>query len=204
MLTPTTFAANHTITINALKCEPKFQNPTGNIPRLGVPTSPNKVQVYLPSSMSAIDSELDAAISAWNGQIGATGIQYEKVTADCGAGPYCIKIETASLGTGCGFSAWDPPPPSGILSGGLKLQLHNDYWTWSSAGRARTLVHELGHFVGLDDYSPAPACAVSDAMMQPDFACGYGSTPASTLTISDYLPAVNTVYNGKSKKSCGF
>jgi hypothetical protein len=204
-LSPTTFEQNHTITVNALKCEPKFNNPTGNTYRVGVPTSPNKIQIYLPSGLAQyIESELATAINSWNAQIGATGVQYEKVTSDCGTGPHCIRIETATIGS-CGFSAWDTPGADGIMSGGLKLQLHTaSLPSWTSAEKTRTLLHELGHFVGVSNYGSSPACAVNDAMMQPDFECNAGSTPSTTLSINDYLPVVNTVYGGKSKKACGF
>jgi hypothetical protein len=204
LLTPTTFEQNHTITFNALKCEPKFNNPTGNTHRVGVPTPPDKVKVYLPAGLASyIESELDTAISTWNAQIGATGVQYLKVAEDCGTGPDCIKPEPVTFGS-CGFSVWDTPPSSGIIPGGLRIQVLASMTNWTSAEKTRTLMHELGHFLGLRNYASAPNCGASDAMMQPDFSCNTQSTPATTLSINDYLPVVNTVYGGKSKKACGF
>ena len=169
--------------------------------RVAVPTSPDKIDVYLPSTMSGASTALGSAISKWNSQVVATGVQFQQVGSSCGTGPRCITVEVASIGS-CGFSAWDPPTTPGIMPGGLKLQFISTWTGFTPESLERTLLHELGHFLGLGNYKSA--CNVSDAVMQPSFTCGPTSTPSVTLSANDYLPAVNSVFNGKSKKSCGF
>ena len=67
-------------------------------------------------------------------------------------------------------------------------------------GLERTFAHELGHCLGAGNYTPS--CGVNDAVMQDTFDCGL--KPSTTVSMNDSLPVVNTVYNGKSRRSCGF
>ena len=134
------------------------------------------------------------------------GTQFRQwaVTTACTSGPRCINVAaTSSLGS-CGFASWAPPNSStGEHTGTLLIELDSTWATWSSQSLERTFAHELGHFMGLNNYTAA--CGVNDAAMQATFVCGPGATPSTTVSMNDdYLPAVNTVYGGKSKLSCGF
>lgn len=126
--TPTSFPQNQSITVNALKCEPVFdrldsQGNTVPMDRVAVPTSPDKIDVYLPSTMSGASTALGSAISKWNSQVVATGVQFQQVGSSCGTGPRCITVEVASIGS-CGFSAWDPPDHSGHNARGAQTPVH--------------------------------------------------------------------------------
>ena len=195
-------ADNQPVTMHALQCEPKFlDDGDGDIPHLGVPLFGDRIEVALPTTMAAAASDLDAAITDWNTRVSGVGIEFERVTS-CMSGPRCINVETASIAS-CGFAVWGiPDAATGEHTGGLKLQLHPNWSTFSSASLRRTFTHELGHFLGLDNYTTS--CATNDAMMQQNFACGSGSSPAYTVTINDYLPVTNTTYGGNTKLSCGF
>ena len=74
---------------------------------------------------------------------------------------------------------------------------------YSATGLQRTFVHELGHFLGLDNCSTS--CGVSDAAMQDEFVCNQ-TTPAvmADVTINDSIPVTNSTYGGNTTLSCGF
>lgn len=190
-------------TVNALKCEPIFLDDNGNVPHISPPPAPDKVQVFLdPVSMSAASAALAAAVNAWNSNVSSTGITFEPVSVPCGTGPRCISVELASIQS-CGFASWDPPDPNtGAHTGGLRLRVHTSWNTWSGESLQRTFTHELGHFLGPDNYTAA--CGSDDAVMQPDFVCSPSATPLTTPTVNDYLPVRSAVYGGKTKTTCGF
>jgi hypothetical protein len=73
---------------------------------------------------------------------------------------------------------------------------------YSAQGLERPFVHELGHFVGLNDYDAA-ACGVSDAAMQDQLYCRV-ATVMNNPTFSDTRPVVNTTYGGGTTTTCGF
>jgi hypothetical protein len=101
----------------------------------------------------------------------------------------------------CGFASgtWND---AGVRTGNTQLRLRTDWDTYSSDGLQRTFVHELGHFLGLDNFDET-ACAVSEAAMQDEFDCGAPSV-MDGVTINDSLPVVNSTYGGGPKVSCGF
>jgi hypothetical protein len=199
------FSELHPVVFTVLKCEPKFQGSGASapIPHIGVPASPDKIQIFLPNTMSSLGPALDAAITDLNTQISGTGIVFEKVTSTCGSGPRCISVESASQGN-CGFAAWDSTDAiTGVMTGGLRIQLQNTWATWSADSSQRTFAHELASLLGLNDYSTT-ACLVNDAAMQPAFACGPDEHPSKTVKIDDSLPIIRTVYGGQTRLSCGF
>lgn len=195
-LSPTQFAQNQSITVNALKCEPIFN--TGGSPQPHL--APGTIEVYLPSSMSGATSALTAAINDWNSYLSGTKVQFSPVTAACTIGPACITvIATPGLGY-CGFAGnGGAPNASNEFTGGMELEIHGNWSTFTSQSLQRTFAHELGHYLGLSNYTTS--CGVNDAIMQHLFSCGPTAQPAAAVS---YLPAVNSVYNGKSRKSCGF
>jgi hypothetical protein len=186
-------------TAYVLQCEPQFLDT-----HLAVPTPPDKVQIYLdPSTMSSATIPLEEAIQNWNDNLTGTGMNFERTGTDCGTGPRCIKVVPASISS-CGFAAWSSDPKTGLLTGHLQIQLHPDWATFSAASLRRTFVHEIGHFLGLDNYGPASGCGVDDAMMRDDFVCGPSSSPGVSLTGSDALPAAKSTYGGGPKTACGW
>jgi hypothetical protein len=74
--------------------------------------------------------------------------------------------------------------------------------SFTAAGLQRTFEHELGHLLGLLDYANSCDTTGNSAVMQANFNCG--ATPSTTVSINDYLPVNNTVYGGKTTKTCGF
>ena len=126
-------------------------------------------------------------------------MQFERVGTSCGAGPSCITV-TSPLQADCGF-AYKEFDANGVLTGNLQLRLRPDWSDFSPDGLQRTFVHELGHFLGLDDSSPS--CGSSDASMQPEYDCA-APTVMHDVTINDYLPVQDSSYGGQPKVSCGF
>ena len=73
---------------------------------------------------------------------------------------------------------------------------------YSATGLQRTFVHELGHFLGLDNYSTS--CSVWDAAMQDQFVCTQ-SNPAvmDDVTINDSIPVTNSTSGGNTTLVAG-
>lgn len=200
------FAENAPITVNVLKCEPKFLDYNGQVQRLAPPGGTDKVKVFLDqSTMAGATTALDAAIANLNtNQSAQTGITLERVDVDCGANGDCIRVMVVPGQTTCGFTAWGSrDAATGYYTGVLQLRLHPAWAMFTSTGLQRTFVHELQHLMGLDNYADAPACGVSDAAMQDDFDCN-GTNALTTLTINDILPAAKTSYGGGPRTACGF
>lgn len=204
-LAPPSFPQNHAITVNALKCQPKFVDDTAvDMPHLAPPASPDKVEVFLdPASMADAATALDAAIADWNTSVSGAGVPFDRVSVACGNGPRCITVEATSP-EACGRSEWGAPDGSGAHTGFLKLQVLPSWNTWTPESLQRTFAHELGHFLGVGNYSAPTSCVADDAVMHPGFGCGPTVTPLKTVTLNDSLPILNGVYGGKSKRSCGF
>lgn len=151
--------------------------------------------------MSGATTALDAAIADWNSRISSTGIEFERVSSSCGGGPSCISVTTAQQSS-CGYAykEWDA---TGLITGNASLRIRDDWATlYSAQGLQRMFVHELGHFVGMDNSNPA-ACGISDVVMQDQFDCTAASV-MHTASINDYLPVTNTAYGGMPKTTCGF
>jgi len=165
--------------------------------------SPGTVDVFLDqTTMSGATSALDATITDWNSRLTGTGITFSRVSSSCGSGAHCIEVAPASLGT-CGMASWGTPDPTtGAHTGGLLLQVHSTWSTFSADSLQRTFAHELGHFLGLHNYTSA--CGSNDAAMQDTFVCSPTSAPLKTATINDYLPVGNSTYGGGPTVSCAF
>jgi hypothetical protein len=192
-------------TAYVLQCEPRLLNDNGNVPHLAPPPPPDKVEVYLdPATMSTAATPLDEAILDWKNLLGGTGVVFERTGTDCGSGPHCIRVAVGPISS-CGFASWDPPDPNtGLWTGGLLVELHSSWSTFSPASLRRTFVHELGHFLGLDNYTSATGCGVDDAIMRDDFVCGPTASPGVAITGGDALPVVKSTYGGGTKTTCGW
>jgi hypothetical protein len=197
VIQPTTFPQEQTITMNALKCEPKFLGDDRHL-------EPTTIEIYLPPAMSAAQTALEAAAQDWNGA--STGVTLHVTSTSCGEGPHCVTVRTGNIGNFCGLADANVDPDTGLISGNATITLQP---TWddpvsgySAEGLQRTFAHELGHLLGLDNYNAA-ACGVSDAAMQDQFAC-QAPTVMHDVTENDSLPTSNSVYGGQSKLSCGF
>lgn len=183
-------------TVNVLKCKPVTK--LAHIAQVA-PGDTNKI--YLPSSMAALRTDLDAAVAAWN-LVLPSDLQWEVVTSSCGTGNHCVTITADSIPGLCGQTD-TLSYPSDNLAFNMTLKLDT---SWNSntnpntsAGNRRTLMHELGHLLGLADY---PSCSDYEPSMYSPIACK-GSTPAA-VTVSDYLPALRTVYGGGNPAVCGW
>lgn len=197
VIQPTTFPQQQSITMNALKCEPKFLGDDRHL-------EPTTIEIYLPPAMIAAQTALEAAAQDWNGV--STGVTLQVTSTSCGDGPNCVTVSTGSIGSFCGLANANVDPDTGLISGNASVTLQP---TWddpvtgySAEGLQRTFAHELGHLLGLDNYDAA-ACGVSDAAMQDQFAC-QAPTVMHDVTVNDSLPTSNSVYGEKSKLSCGF
>jgi hypothetical protein len=191
--------------VNVLACAPQFMYFMGPIDHVG----PGIMDVFLdPATMSDASTALGLAITSWNAQTSLTGVTFNQVSTACVSGPDCITVESTNTTMGyCGYSTRDAPNPStGVDTGNMVLQIWDTWDTpgapWSQVSLERTFVHELGHFLGANDYTAA--CGTDAAVMQPNFVCGPTATPSATVTVNDYLPIGKTVYNGGTGVSCGF
>jgi hypothetical protein len=204
-ITPTSFPQNQALTINVLKCEPNYWV---NNDHLATPGGGDKVKIYLPGTLSALGSALDFAIDAWNSALVLTGLQLERVGSPCNYGPACVVVTPGNVGSLCGQTSSDYPLGSGgVIQGGGTIKVSNtgsSNWTgWTTAGGRRTFIHEIGHLLGMDNYSHS--CGVNDAMMQPEFYCADANNlPSTSIAPDDSIPIVNSVHNGNTKKKCGF
>jgi hypothetical protein len=206
-LTPASFAGKP-FEVSVVKCEPKWRtDPNDHIAHLVPPTPPDPIRVYLdPSTLSAARSALDDAIGDWNSHISATGITFQRVDSSCGSGPDCITVQAVPDLGSCGYRPPLQTDSNGGYVGNMYLQIDGSWNTWSSQSLQRTFAHELGHFLGIGDYSTTSACDATGnaAVMQPNFVCSSASTPLTATSFSDYRPVNNTTYGGKSRLTCGF
>jgi hypothetical protein len=191
--------------LNVVACEPRFLiDAQSHINYLAPLAPPNKIQVYLPSTMSGATTALQDVINSLNAVL-PNSVQFDNVTSTpCGSGPSCVRITTASQ-LACGFTtAGAVDPNSGAIAGSIDISLRTDWNTlpYSADGLRRTFVHELLHLLGLDNAN-ASACGVNDAAMQDTFDCT-ASTVMHIPKESDFLPVNDAVYGGKTRVTCGF
>jgi hypothetical protein len=190
------FPEEDPITVNVLKCEPKWAlDSNNNIMRID---TSDTIDVYLPPGMAAAGTELAAALADWENRV---GVEFLIVSAPC-SGNSCINIAATPLDS-CGYAPGGVTNANGIRVGASTLQLDVDWSAYSAEGLRRTFVHELGHLFGLADSASAPTCAIADAAMQDQFNCG-ASGVMDDVTINDYLPVTNTAYGGGTRLTCGF
>lgn len=137
----------------------------------------------------------------------ATGITFERTNSACQT-PYngtCISIITFQQSS-CGFAGYftnQVDPVTGYYTGELFIRVRPDWASYTASGQRRTLLHELQHYMGLDNYSSAGSCGTSNAVMRDDFNCA-GAVSLTTLTINDYLPVLKTSYGSASRNACGW
>ena len=145
-LTPTQYWGPQ-INVNVLKCEPKFipsAEGVSGVPRLAIPQSPNKVQVFLdPTTLGPLADELDAALVSWNNALASPGaymtpvpLSFERVSQDCGNGPSCIEVTATGPPGVCGAIPNPlPTDAAGYIVGqnvNLTLNLNPTWSTFSS------------------------------------------------------------------------
>jgi hypothetical protein len=206
MMTPSSIVT--TMAVNVLKCQPQFTDDNGHVRRLAPQPPGGTIKVYLDqTTMSAATSALDDAISNLNTNQASTGVIFERTGTPCST-PYdgtCISIVTFTMPY-CGWAGYnlgEVDPITGYYTGELFLRLQPTWNLYSPTGLLRTFVHELEHYMGLDNYTSAGSCGASDAVMRDNFDCGL-TTPLTTLTINDYLPVLNTSYGGGPRNTCGW
>jgi hypothetical protein len=76
--------------------------------------------------------------------------------------------------------------------------------SWNAPSAQRTFAHEIGHLLGLADYSATCDSTGNTAVMQKNFDCSPVIAPMAYPTVNDYLPVNNTVYGGGTRATCGF
>lgn len=187
------------INFNVVKCEPKFETDSnGNIIRLPA----TKVHVALPSSMSAASSVLEDAITDWNNRLTGTGVEFEQ-TASCTSGVPCVQIGVNPSLMKCGETTKVVTDAQGLIKSGAGFNVRSDWTSYSTEGLRRTFIHELGHLLGLANYSDTTSCGPNTAAMHEGYNCA--ATPLDTLTFNDYQPAKKTTYgNVPRTATCGF
>lgn len=203
-ITPTSFAQSQAFTMNVLHCQPFFydhQTPPVIMGHFG----PNTISVYLDTP--DLTSYLSNAISAWNTALSGTGVSFSAVSSPCTSNPTtCLTVTTGTPPGGrCGTTDSVRNATTGVIQSGAVITI-NSNWNavpYSTAGLNRLFTHEIGHVLGLFDAASAPTCAISDAVLQPDFDCTASSLVYAPTT-NDFLPISKTVYGGGTHSSCGF
>jgi hypothetical protein len=117
------------------------------------------------------------------------------------SGNRCITIEQP-IGGSCGNTPGGETDGSGVRTGASTIEVSALWPLWPSDGQQRTIAHELGHLLGLEDYDSSH-CGVSDAAMQDTFDCS-SSPVMKDVTVNDQLPVNSTSYGGGTRTICGF
>lgn len=183
---------------STLRCEPKFKTDSNNNV---VHLSPTTITLALPSSLSGASTALQYAIDKWNGRLGGTGVALR--AGSCTSGPSCIPIAVDPQIDTCGAVTGADTDTSGAITGGAQIMLHQEWATFDATVLRRTFIHEIGHYLGLDNYLDDSVCTTTTAAMNDKYDCP-GPSTMDDVTIDDYLPVTKTVYGAAPRTTCGF
>jgi len=114
--------------------------------------------------MAGAYGALSNATTAWTTALAGTGVMIVPTQVDCSGSSNCIVVQTDSALAPCGYA--NPTiidPQTGVISAGTIAVRTDWYSRYSSEGLERTFVHELGHFLGLQNYDKRPKCPIDDA-----------------------------------------
>ena len=148
--------------INISNCLPKWWNvnypPDGPVVTPHVP--PTVISVYV--GMPGLIQPTSDAIDDWNPRVAGTGTQYERVENPC-SGPACVMVQEGTISKGCAETRI-PYGPDGVATDTVTITFPPDWTSRTYERNRRTMAHELGHPLGLDENA---ACPPNETVMWP-------------------------------------
>jgi len=215
MATSCNFATDSAVTwkpVNVVACSPKWLL-AGN-PAVNQHLPPTSISLYVPSDMwdvlaHDLSSPAIQAAADWNEQLAGTGVSVTVVNYDCGTGGNCIDLTTGDTGSGCAMNTRHPDLSTGEFNLPSTITLPTDFASRSSARLRRTLAHELGHLLGLDEYdgsqcSPLDTATPANSIMAPVSSCTSTTDLTLSPTLNDVSPIVQSTYGSHVRTTCGF
>lgn len=201
---------------NVIACKPAWwEHPLSG---LTFHAPPGRLNVWVPSLMrDQLEVPTRNAIAAWNTAL--QGVAYfewlEDPIQDCGSGGDCIKIEERLTADGCAGTEspelWDA---NGVVTVARRVFLpttppDRDWRQRSSDRLTRTMLHELGHTLGLGDFELP--CTLAQALMGSATSgipesekCKSMQNVTLSPMPSDVLPTLGSTYGNGVKSTCGF
>jgi hypothetical protein len=195
----------HEHKVYVTNCRPEWWN-IGVAPNQKTPHVPSRsVRIYLnPYLWDSLATAATDAATSWNENLAEIAVRFTVVPYDCSTEPDCIVVQEAPVSQGC--ASFDPgglasdgtttgvPPPVISLPPG---------WTDRSAERKqRTMAHELGHALGLNENS---TCNMIDSVMAPSTDPLCLSTQGMRIVPSDHdAGQARSTYGNNVRKVCGF
>lgn len=178
--------------VNVVDCVPRFKrNSYGNIVHLAT----GVIYVYInPGLGQTIGDAFRSAIWDWN----AAGlpVQFQETITQC-SGPYCINTDIGTVPAGSCAESTLLVQSDGTITSSM-VYFPEAARTWNSGYLRRTVNHEFGHHLGLDEQRN---CGTSASVMTP-VACNATSGFPQSPTVTDRLPPDKTTYGGGPATSC--
>jgi len=117
-----------------------------------------------------------------------------------------VTIRLGNIGGLCGYT--DGHRTNGVFTDSVTIDLNTSIWNaqpgqggFTASGLQRTLSHERGHTLGLDDSNTCGSS--SDADMDPNFYCDM-NVSLTQPTFGDVKAVNSSLYGGKTRVRCGF
>jgi hypothetical protein len=191
-------------TINVVSCKPSFsENPNGTIMRLPTGT----ISIYVPDTMSYLFGPVDNAVADLTTKLVESGITLTRnLNSPCTTGGNCINFNEGSIPAGaCAEYTKFPDPDTGINVQPAKITFPTDAAGRTPSRLQRSVLHELGHLLGLNDQPNVSGCGINDSVMvTAALDCNAQSGFISTPTLNDSVPINKTSFGNGPKISCGF
>ncbi len=162
-----------------------------------------EIKVYIPATMSILygtpenPGPADRALADWNVALAGTGVTFKMVPQSCGSGADCVSFAEGTVAQGCAQVEAGSSSPDGTANAASTVRLPSAFRTRTPERNRRTVAHELGHLLGLNDNS----CTGPNSIMGPlacDATTGFTLSPTTT----DTLPTTSSTYGNHVQKVC--
>ena len=213
-LTPTTFSADQSFVANVVACKPLWMV----LVNVVLHAPPGDVYIYIPSGMwNQLHGPAEAAANDWNTILNGI-VTFHVTQTDCGSGGDCLKVQEDNAFSAGACAGLSPPSNWDHVTGVnqdvrfINLPTSPSWRDWkirSDDRLKRSIAHELGHALGLNDYESA--CGIDKALMAPipgswpeSQKCTSTSGMALAAKPSDILPTLQSTYGNGIRSICGF